>query len=205
MTVELIPGEFSPFTIAVAILSGFIVIFGFVSMFVKEKLFISEACKFMSFPMVPLGKFSFLERVYDSIWSLLLVVALLVGIIAGPIAANGFNPYSWNDTDEITKQITRCVIAIQVSKMPCLRGPLLAWIWPDPGDGSRYRATKVSCNSFLGIVHSYLEAHYRHYLKKEWLTMFMLLIPVMLFMWLVSGLFIWALIPPLDYVCLRSR
>lgn len=85
MSVELIPGEFSKFTIAIAVLSGFIVIFGFVSMFVKERLFISEA-----------------------------FVALVVGIIAGPLVANGFNPYDWNDTDEITKEITRCVIAIQV-------------------------------------------------------------------------------------------
>lgn len=30
--------------------------------------------------------------------------------------------------------------------------------------------------------------------------MFMLLLPVMLFMWLISGLFIWAFIPPLNYV-----
>lgn len=48
MSVELIPGEFSKFTIAIAVLSGFIVIFGFVSMFVKERLFISEACKSLS-------------------------------------------------------------------------------------------------------------------------------------------------------------
>lgn len=45
MGVEVIPGELDPFSIAIAILSGFIVIFGFVSMFVKERLFISEACK----------------------------------------------------------------------------------------------------------------------------------------------------------------
>lgn len=44
MGVEVIPGELDSFSIAIAILSGFIVIFGFVSMFVKEKLFISEAC-----------------------------------------------------------------------------------------------------------------------------------------------------------------
>ncbi|KAI7908210.1 Sodium/hydrogen exchanger family-domain-containing protein [Cokeromyces recurvatus] len=40
----------------------------------------------------------------------------------------------------------------------------------------------------------------KHYMKKEWLTMFMLLIPTMLFMWLVSGLFIWWLIPPINYL-----
>ncbi|CDS08464.1 hypothetical protein LRAMOSA09826 [Lichtheimia ramosa] len=133
MSVELIPGEFSKFTIAIAVLSGFIVIFGFVSMFVKERLFISEA-----------------------------FVALVVGIIAGPLVANGFNPYDWNDTDEITKEITRCVIAIQVMA--------------------------------VGIDLP------KHYLRKEWLTYFMLMIPVMIFMWLVSGLFIWALIPTLDYL-----
>ncbi|ORY98855.1 Sodium/hydrogen exchanger family-domain-containing protein [Syncephalastrum racemosum] len=133
MTVELIPGEFSPFTIAVAILSGFIVIFGFVSMFVKEKLFLSEA-----------------------------FVALIVGIIAGPLVSNGFNPYEWDGTDEFTKEITRCIIAIQVMA--------------------------------VGIDLP------KHYMKKEWLTMFMLLIPVMIFMWLVSGLFIWGLVPPINYL-----
>ncbi|KAI9249536.1 Sodium/hydrogen exchanger family-domain-containing protein [Sporodiniella umbellata] len=40
----------------------------------------------------------------------------------------------------------------------------------------------------------------KHYMKKEWLTMFMLLVPIMIFMWLVSGLFIWWLIAPIDYL-----
>jgi hypothetical protein len=42
------------------------------------------------------------------------VVAVIVGIIAGPLVTNGFNPYSWEGHDEITKQLTRCIIAIQV-------------------------------------------------------------------------------------------
>lgn len=42
---HVIPGEFSTFTIAIAILSGFIVFFGYVSMFIKERCFLSEACK----------------------------------------------------------------------------------------------------------------------------------------------------------------
>jgi hypothetical protein len=46
MGLHVIPGEFSTFTIAIAILSGFIVFFGYVSMFVKERCFLSEACKF---------------------------------------------------------------------------------------------------------------------------------------------------------------
>ncbi|KAI9271542.1 Sodium/hydrogen exchanger family-domain-containing protein [Phascolomyces articulosus] len=130
MPVNLIPGEFSQFTIAVAVLSGFIVFFGYVSMFLKERLFLSEA-----------------------------FVALLVGIIAGPLVSNGINPYGWDNNDEITKQLTRCIIAIQVMA--------------------------------VGIELP------KHYLKKEWLTMFMLLFPVMLFMWLVSGLFIYLLLESL--------
>ncbi|KAG0168693.1 hypothetical protein DFQ28_000847 [Apophysomyces sp. BC1034] len=133
MSVDLIPGELSPFTIAIAVLSGFIVFFGYVSMFLKEKLFLSEA-----------------------------FVAVIVGILAGPLVTNGINPYSWRDSDEITKQLTRCVIAIQVMA--------------------------------VGIELP------KHYMKKEWLTMFMLLLPVMIFMWLVSGLFIWCLIPPINYL-----
>lgn len=42
------------------------------------------------------------------------MVAVVVGIIAGPLVTNGFNPYSWDHHDEITKQLTRCIIAIQV-------------------------------------------------------------------------------------------
>lgn len=30
--------------------------------------------------------------------------------------------------------------------------------------------------------------------------MLMLLMPVMIFMWLISGLFIWGLVPPINYV-----
>ncbi|KAI7858980.1 Cation/H+ exchanger, partial [Circinella umbellata] len=106
-------------------------------MFVKERMFISEA-----------------------------FVALIVGIIAGPLVANGLNPYDWDDTDEITKQITRCVIAIQVMA--------------------------------VGIDLP------RHYLKKEWRTFLILMLPIMIFMWLISGLFIWALIPTLDYILANS-
>ncbi|KAI8637299.1 Sodium/hydrogen exchanger family-domain-containing protein [Parasitella parasitica] len=133
MTINVIPGEISTFTIAIAILSGFILFFGYISMFLKERLFLSEA-----------------------------LVAVIVGIIAGPLVTNGFNPYSWADHDEITKQLTRCIIAIQVMA--------------------------------VGIELP------KHYMKKEWLTMTMLLIPTMMFMWLISGLFIWGLVPPINYL-----
>ncbi|CEP16972.1 hypothetical protein [Parasitella parasitica] len=133
MTINVIPGEISTFTIAIAILSGFILFFGYISMFLKERLFLSEA-----------------------------LVAVVVGIIAGPLVTNGFNPYSWADHDEITKQLTRCIIAVQVMA--------------------------------VGIELP------KHYMKKEWLTMTMLLIPTMMFMWLISGLFIWGLVPPINYL-----
>lgn len=55
--ITVFPGEISAFTEAIAVLSGFIVIFGFVSMFVKEKLFISEACRFGFPPSSPAGLF----------------------------------------------------------------------------------------------------------------------------------------------------
>ncbi|KAI9361356.1 Sodium/hydrogen exchanger family-domain-containing protein [Pilaira anomala] len=132
-SLHVIPGEFSTFTIAIAILSGFIVFFGYVSMFVKERCFLSEA-----------------------------FVALVVGIIAGPLVSNGFDPNSWDDSDEITKELTRCILAIQVMA--------------------------------VGIDLP------KHYMKKEWLTMTMILLPVMIFMWLVSGLFIWWLVPPVNYL-----
>ncbi|KAI8882354.1 hypothetical protein K501DRAFT_221365 [Backusella circina FSU 941] len=102
-------------------------------MFVKERCFLSEA-----------------------------FVALIVGIIAGPLVSNGFDPNSWDDHSEITKELTRCILAIQVMA--------------------------------VGIDLP------KHYMKKEWITMFMLLIPIMIFMWLVSGLFIWWLVPPIDYL-----
>ncbi|KAI9480310.1 MAG: Sodium/hydrogen exchanger family-domain-containing protein [Benjaminiella poitrasii] len=133
MAINVIPGEINQFTIAIAVLSGFILLFGYISMFLKERLFLSEA-----------------------------LVAVIVGIIAGPLVSNGFNPTNWDNHDEITKQLTRCIIAIQVMA--------------------------------VGIELP------RRYLKKEWLTMLMLLFPVMIFMWLISGLFIWALIPTVNYL-----
>ncbi|KAI8336556.1 Sodium/hydrogen exchanger family-domain-containing protein [Chlamydoabsidia padenii] len=133
MAVDLIPGEFSSFTVAIAVLSGFIVFFGYISMFLKERMFLSEA-----------------------------FVALVIGIISGPLVTNAINPYNWPGNDEFTKQLTRCIIAVQVMA--------------------------------VGIELP------KHYMKKEWLTMLMLLFPVMMFMWLISGLFIWALIPPVSYL-----
>lgn len=82
------------------------------------------------------------------------------------------------------------------------------------GYGRRNRTAKVSITDTESIVHvhvnillivSFPSSNSRHYMKKEWLTMLMLLFPVMMFMWLISGLFIWALIPPVSYVSLEER
>ncbi|WVF70543.1 hypothetical protein IAT40_005334 [Kwoniella sp. CBS 6097] len=71
---------------ALAVAGGYISLIGLVSYFVKEKLFMSEA-----------------------------LIALLIGIITGPIALNWFNPFDWaEDQSNLTHQITRIVIAIQV-------------------------------------------------------------------------------------------
>lgn len=149
MTVELIPGEFSQFTIAIAIISGFIVIFGYVSIFVKERLFISEACKWFMDEEI--------TRSMRSLWCDNIVVALVVGIIAGPLVANGIDPYSWDDMNEITKQITRCVIAIQVIIIivTCWINNEVVFSWlrcAYAGHGCRDRVAKVST-----IIHFWRE------------------------------------------------
>ncbi|ORX47234.1 Sodium/hydrogen exchanger, partial [Hesseltinella vesiculosa] len=105
-------------------------------MFLKERLFLSEA-----------------------------FVALIVGIVSGPLVTNAINPYTWHDNDEITKQLTRCIIAIQVMA--------------------------------VGIELP------KHYFKKEWLSMLMFLLPIMMFMWLIT-LVIAACICPTDPVLANS-
>ncbi|RUS26583.1 Sodium/hydrogen exchanger family-domain-containing protein [Jimgerdemannia flammicorona] len=126
-------GEISPFTVAIAVLSGFIILFGYVSMFIKERLLISEA-----------------------------FVAVVVGIIAGPLCANVIDPFQWNNMDLFTKELTRVTIAIQVL------------------------AVGISLP--------------RRYMWHESRSMFMLLIPVMAYMWIVSALTIWWIVPPLNLV-----
>ncbi|WWC66335.1 uncharacterized protein I206_100236 [Kwoniella pini CBS 10737] len=71
---------------SLAVAGGYVSIFGIISYFVKEKMFMSEA-----------------------------LIAMLVGIITGPIALKWFDPNQWSeDQYYLTHQITRVVIAIQV-------------------------------------------------------------------------------------------
>ncbi|KAF9951553.1 hypothetical protein BGZ72_006953 [Mortierella alpina] len=125
--------EPSPEHIAYALLGCFIIFFGLVSLFVKEKLFISEA-----------------------------FVATAFGIIMGPYAIGIFNPESWNEYDTVTLEFTRIVIAVQVM------------------------AAGVSLP--------------RSYMVKERRSLFMMIVPLMIMMWLTSASLIWGMIPDLDFV-----
>ena len=41
-------------------------------------------------------------------------VATIVGIIFGPVALNLFNPFTWGNTDQITLELSRIVLIVQV-------------------------------------------------------------------------------------------
>lgn len=95
-----------------------------------------------------------------------IAVALVCGIIFGPVCAQFIDIHSWGDEPMITHEFTRIVIAIQVM------------------------AAGVSLP--------------KAYLRKELRSILILLGPVMLFMWMVSGLLVWALIPGLSFVSFLS-
>ncbi|KAG9299546.1 hypothetical protein G9A89_020717 [Geosiphon pyriformis] len=123
-------------SVVCAVLGGFILLFGFVSLFVKERLYLSEA-----------------------------LVAVLVGFIVGPIGLEILVPQKWGNEEEvtkITKEFTRIVIAIQV----------------------------MAAGVFLP----------KAYLYKEMKSLLCLIIPVMGWMWVASGFFIWLLIPGLSWL-----
>ncbi|KAI9004848.1 Sodium/hydrogen exchanger family-domain-containing protein [Phycomyces nitens] len=115
------------------VIGGFIVFFGLCSLFIKERLYLSEA--------------SF---------------AIACGIIFGPVCANFINVDEWGDKIFITREFTRLAIAIQVM------------------------AAGVSLP--------------KAYLRTEFKSLFVLLIPVMIWMWIISALCVWALIPGLDFL-----
>ncbi|ORX92850.1 hypothetical protein K493DRAFT_263039 [Basidiobolus meristosporus CBS 931.73] len=74
-----------PVTAVPALLGGYIVVFGLISMVVKEWLFLSEA-----------------------------LVATLFGIAIGPAVFNFVDPSAWGDSNKLTLEFARIVIAIQV-------------------------------------------------------------------------------------------
>ncbi|KAF8946669.1 hypothetical protein BGZ47_011665 [Haplosporangium gracile] len=125
--------DLAPEHVTYALLGCFIIFFGLVSLFVKEKLFISEA-----------------------------FVSTAFGIIIGPYVIGIFDPMSWTKFDTVTLEFTRIVIAVQVM------------------------AAGVSLP--------------RSYMVKEKRSLFMMIVPLMILMWLTSALLIWGMIPNLDFV-----
>ncbi|WFC99643.1 hypothetical protein MYAM1_002388 [Malassezia yamatoensis] len=85
---DIIETELSQISKAFAIMGGFIVIYGLVSYVVKERLYLSEP-----------------------------LLAITVGILAGPYVLNWVDPFTWGSeetTHEITYQLARLVIGVQV-------------------------------------------------------------------------------------------
>lgn len=121
-----------------AVLGGYVVIFGLVSYILKERLFISDS-----------------------------ILALAVGIALGPIGSDWISPWRWTGGDEevrneVTFQVARIAIGLQVL--------------------------------FCGISLP------KAYLKRAWKSLLVLIGPVMTVAWLVSGAFIYALIPGISYL-----
>ncbi|CAG8523117.1 4011_t:CDS:10 [Paraglomus occultum] len=99
-----------------ALLGGFIVFFGLVSLFIKEKLYLSEA-----------------------------VVALTIGILSGEYVAQIITTSGWGYLPLLTRDLTRIAVSIQMmvaalslpkaytlrhykSLLPLL-GPVILWMW----------------------------------------------------------------------------
>ncbi|KAI9595916.1 Sodium/hydrogen exchanger family-domain-containing protein [Syncephalis fuscata] len=115
-------------SVVFAVLGLFILIFGLISMPIKEWLYLSEA-----------------------------LVATIFGIIIGPSVSGVVHIEQWGDTDTITREYSRIVIALSVA------------------------AAGISLP--------------KAYIVKEWRSLFTLLFPVMLIMWLVGAAFIYAFLP----------
>lgn len=88
-------------------------------------------------------------------------MATIAGLILGPHCLGWFDPVTWGNTDEITLEICRIVLCIQIVAV----------------------AVELP----------------RKYMKKHWLSVAILLLPVMTCGWLVVGLFVWILIPHFDF------
>ncbi|KAI8146791.1 Cation/H+ exchanger [Fennellomyces sp. T-0311] len=116
----------------VAVLGGFILMYGLYSLVIKEKLYISEA-----------------------------VVAAMFGIIIRLVATETTERF-WEHQNDLSRQSSRIVIAVQVMA--------------------------------AGV------ALPKKYLWKEWKSLTVLLVPVMSWMWIISALFVWWMIPNLKFL-----
>ncbi|WFD30924.1 hypothetical protein MSPP1_001950 [Malassezia sp. CBS 17886] len=121
----------------------FIVVFSMFSMFIKERLYLGEA-----------------------------PIALVFGIIVGPVAAKIVEPSSWGGNpqsptgSEVIKEVTLEVMRVCIA---------------------------------LSVFSVGVELP-KKYVWRHWRSIGMLLGPVMLWGWLISAMLIWALIPGLDFL-----
>ncbi|CAG8676067.1 10912_t:CDS:10 [Funneliformis caledonium] len=122
--------DFSEVLVVYTLLGGFIVLFGLVSLIVKERLYLSEA-----------------------------LVALLMGVIIGPACFHLVDPTEWNS--KITEEITRIVLAIQIM------------------------------TAAINLP--------RAYITRQFHSMIIMLLPVMVWMWITSALIIYFFIPSVTF------
>ena len=89
MAVEVVHTDVTQISISYVVLGSFIVVYGLFSYFVKERLYLSEA-----------------------------LASVVIGVVVGPYALDFIDPRAWGDaarTGEITYELTRLVIGVQVS------------------------------------------------------------------------------------------
>ncbi|KAL7331196.1 hypothetical protein PS15p_203420 [Mucor circinelloides] len=116
-----------------AVFGAFILVYGVCSLIIKQKLYISEAS-----------------------------IAIFCGVVCGPIGFNLINMDGWIYKEDMTRQFSRIVIAIQVM------------------------AAGVSLP--------------KAYLKTEFRSLLVLLGPVMVAMWMITGLCVWYFVPRLSFL-----
>ncbi|KAI8647216.1 Cation/H+ exchanger [Parasitella parasitica] len=120
-------------SVITAVFGAFTLLYGVCSLVIKQKLYISEA-----------------------------FIAIFCGILCGPIGFNLINIDGWIHREDMTRQFSRIVIAIQVM------------------------AAGVSLP--------------KAYLKTELRSLLVLLGPVMVFMWMISGLCVFYFVPRLSFL-----
>ncbi|CAI2166663.1 17408_t:CDS:10 [Funneliformis geosporum] len=122
--------DLSEVLVIYTLLGGFIVLFGLVSLIVKERLYLSEA-----------------------------LVALLMGLIIGPACFHLVDPTKWES--KITEELTRIVLAIQIM------------------------------TAAINLP--------RAYITRQYLSMIIMLLPVMVWMWITSAVIIYFFIPSITF------
>lgn len=133
MVWEQVQAEVTTPHISYAVVGFALVLFGTISLFIKERLYIGEA-----------------------------TVATIYGLIVGPHCLKWFKPTEWGNTDYITLELSRIVLIVQIFAV----------------------AVELP----------------KKYMLKHWWSVTVLLLPVMIFGWVVSSVFIWKLVPTLRWI-----